>query len=265
MTRHFPLTLFFCAVCAPAFGAGNMVLNGGFEQGDKYPDHWFVKLTDFFCKKQPTDPPTYKYICACGEDLGSIQPFVGLLCPKCKAFLSGEESGSWYVGNDKCVSMDHGPTGKCVKMTLPKDVGENQGVRIFSSMIPAKHGWGYVLDVDLKTAGTMTQVFVECYRYYSAKSTFVWNGEYAPTYSKNPIERCYRAHIYAGSSATWKHYHQDFSPPKRYYFDFMVVKLYAYMPGEAWFDNVSLRPMTDKEMADHLAANSKPGDKRFER
>jgi hypothetical protein len=262
--------LALCWLCAPAFAAGNLVYNGNFEQGDRHPDYWFVTLTDFFCKKQPTDPPTYKYMCACGEDLGSMQPFVGLICPKCKRFLSGEESGGWYVGNDKCVSLGNGPHGKCVKFTLPKDVGENQGVRIFSSMIPVPtRGWGYVLDFDVKTAGSLARVFVECYHNYQAKSTFTWNGGYAPSYSKNPVERCYRAPVNCGSSPNWQHFSEPFPRKlplgKSYQFDFMVVKLYAYMPGEAWFDNVTLRPMTEREMSEHMSSTPRPKDKRFER
>ena len=72
-----------------------MVVNGGFEQGDKLPDGWFVKLTDFYDKDQHDDQHTHKYLCACGEDLGTIQPFIGLLCPKCKGFLCGQECGNW--------------------------------------------------------------------------------------------------------------------------------------------------------------------------
>jgi hypothetical protein len=248
-----------------AFAAGNLVLNGGFEQGDKHPDYWFVKLTDFFDKDQHTDPPSHKYICACGEDLGSMQPFVGLLCPKCKGFLSGDECGAWYAANDKCVSLDNGPHGKCLKFSLPKDVGENQGVRVFSSMIQAKRGWGYVLDLDVKTAGSLARVFVEGYRYYSAKSTFVWTGGYAPTFPKNPVERKYRCPVNCGSSPNWQHFTREFSPPKNYQIDFMSVKLYAYMPGEAWYDNVSLRLMTEKEMSQFLSSAPKAKDKRFER
>ena len=48
-----------------------------------------------------------------------------------------------------------------------------------------------------------------------------------------------------------------------YHFDYMSVKLYAYMPGEAWFDNVSLRAMTSSELRSFLSTKRKPKDKRF--
>jgi hypothetical protein len=247
------------------------VPNGGFEQGNAHPDHWFVKLTDFKPKKETNAEGfiSYRYICACGKDLGNVQPYIGLFCPQCKGFLSGEEAGAWYVNNDKCVSLDNGKTGRAVKFTLPKDVGENQGVRIFSALIPAKLGWGYILEFDVKTHKSLARVFVECYREVKVPRSFLWDGGYAPNAPKVPIERVYRCPVNCGSSPNWQHFKEPFPRKlplgKSYQFNLMAVKLYAYMPGEAWFDNVVLRPMTEREMAEHTASTPRPTDKRFER
>ena len=253
-------------LAAPAALAANLVPNGGFEKGDGLPEAWHVKLTDFYCKKQNDDKqhPAFRYICGCGQDLGDGQPYMGLICPKCKGFLCGQECGAWYVNNDKCVSLDHGAQGRCVKFTLPKDVGENQGVRIFSSIIKARKGWGYILDFDVKTDGALARVFVECYRPPKVIRSFLWDGGADPNAPKMPIERCHRAPVNCGAPKTWTHFTREVIARKRYQFEYMVVNLYAYMPGEVWYDNVSLRPMTGKEMKDFLDSAPKPKDKRFE-
>jgi len=81
---------------------------------------------------------------------------------------------------------------------------------------------------------------------------------------KRNVEKKYRAHVNCeGVGMTWKHYTKEMVAPKAYPFDWMTVKLYAYMPGEAWFDNVSVRPMTKKEYADYFVKNPRYKDRRF--
>ena len=110
-------------------------------------------------------------------------------------------------------------------------------------------------------------MFVECFRYFSAKSTFIWKGDCAPSYQKNsPIERIYRCHEYVASlSEPGSTSPTSLCRPSADQFDFMVVNLYGYMPGELWYDNVSVRPMTEKEMANYQSTTPKPADKRFDR
>jgi len=144
-------------------------------------------------------------------------------------------------------------------------VGENQGVRILSYLIKAKRGWGYKLSFSAKTKGSIARVFVECYRNLrSPRTTAQWEGRSDPTAPSDPIERSFRAHVNCGSPGSWKEFTKDIVAPKRYHFDYMLVKLYAYMPGEAWFDNVSLKPMTARELREWISSKRKPKDKRFE-
>ena len=249
-----------------ALGAGNMIANGTFERGDRWPDYWHVRLTDFMPKRiDPGPPPTYHYICACGHDFGEVKPWCGLICPKCSGFISGEECGAWYVKNHERVSLVRGGvSGRCVKFTLPRSVGNNQGVRIMSYLVRAKRGWGYVLSFYVKARGAHPRVFVEGYRFQrSPKTTANWEGDKDPSAPSEPIERCFRAHVNCDSPRSWTKFTKDVVAPERYQFDFLLVKLYAYMPGEAWFDNVSLRPMTTSELRRWLAAKKRPKDSRF--
>lgn len=259
-----------CALCLlalPASAATNLVANGGFEKSDgKVPESWHIKLTDFMPKEAGKDDGgtmRYRYICACGQDLGDRKPWCGLLCPKCSGFISGEECGDWYVHNHERVSLDHGPNGYCVKFTLDKSTGENQGVRIMSHLIKVKPAWGYVMTFSCKTKGSIARVFAECYRAPQSGGSAYWEGPMDPAKPKDGLERSYRAHVNCGSPADWQTFTKEIVAPKRYQFDHISVKLYAYMPGEAWFDNVAIRPMTSKEYNDFIATK-KPKDKRFE-
>ena len=268
---HFAFCILPSAFCilllsSPAFAAANLVENGGFEKGDRWPDAWHCKLTDYMPKEQVNAEgfKSYRYICACGEDLGDVKPWCGLFCPKCGGFISGEECGAWYAQNHERVSLDHGPHGYCVKFTLDKSTGENQGVRIMSQLIKVKPGWGYKLRFSCKTKDSIARVFVECYRYPPRAKSSHWEGPTDPGISKEQmLERSYRAHTNCGSPAAWKTFEDEIVAPKRYQFDYISVKLYAYMPGEAWFDDVSIVPMTAKEL-DDFKSKKKVKDKRFE-
>jgi len=255
-----------CLLVSAALGATNLVRNGGFEKHDgNAPADWYVKLTDFMPKAMGKDEGgtmRYHYICACGHDLGDVKPWCGLICPKCRGFISGEECGSWYVHNHERVSLDHGPTGYCVKFTLDKSTGENQGVRIFSRLIKVKPAWGYVLSFSCRTRGSHARVFAECYREPTTGGSRYWEGPMDPVKPKEGLVRSYRAHVNCGSPSAWKRFTKEIVAPKRYRFNVISVKLYAYMPGEAWFDNVAIRPMTASEYKSFIS-KKKPRDKRF--
>jgi len=272
--RKFP-SRFFCQSAFFVFqlalfnslclSAGNLVRNGSFERGNKHPDYWHVQLTDFMPKKQAHNPrfTSYRYICGCGNDLGDVKPWCGLICPKCGGFIGGEECGAWYLHNHERVSLGRGRSGRAIKFTLPPAVGNNQGVRAYSHLIKAKRGWGYKISFDAKTRGSHARVFVECYRFLSAPKSALWDGRRDPSAPKRPIERSYRAPVNCGSPSTWTRFSRDIVAPKRYRFDYMTVKLYVYLPGEAWFDNVAVRPMTARELRSYLSRR-KVKDKRFE-
>jgi hypothetical protein len=260
----------------PVLAGGNLVVNGDFERAtdDKKPEYWHYRLADFM--PQATDngdgTKSYRYICGCGHDLGAAKPWCGLQCPKCKGFIAGDEYGGWYLQNHEYVSVvPGGASGHCVKFTMPPDIGNNQGVRIFSQLIQAKRGWGYKLSFACKaTNGGHPRVFVECYRFiqiggskFKSKYMTDVSKELDPDGTRKPIERIFRAHVNCDGGSSWKTYTKDFVAPERYQFDWMTVKLYGYMPGEVYFDNVSLVPMTSSEMYEYDKSRRRPKDERF--
>jgi len=316
------LAALLVALAATPAAARNMIRNGNFEKGGVYPDGWYVRLTDFMPETTRHDggARSYNYICACGHNLGEWKPWCGLFCPKCKGFISGEECGSWYVRNHERVSLVEGRSGKCIKFTLPRNVGNNQGVRVFSALVKAKPGWGYILTFDARTSHSIARVFVECYREIKREGSYTWDPKFNPHKLNRPIERCHRAHVNCAAptnintlpdterrtsraerrrekerekaekeaakqepprddwrsdqpnyepppptqAGPWKRYRKEVVAPRRYRFEWMTVKLYAYMPGEAWFDNIHLRPMTRKELKAFVTTrNARIRDKRF--
>ncbi len=267
--------LSLCLAAGSALAGGNLVTNGSFERVDDEggPEYWHYHLTDFMPEtvREEDGNRTYHYICACGHDLGPVKPWVGLFCPKCKGFISGEECGAWYVKNHTRVSMGPGERGKAVKFTLPRSVGRMQGVRIFSRLIKAKRGWGYKLKFSVKTKGSAhPRVFVEGYRFitpggsrYASKYMSEVPEELNPYGMSRPLERKFRAQVNCKSSSSWKTYTKEFVAPERYQFDVLAVKLYAYMPGEAYFDNVVLQAMSRSEMREYYENKRKAKADRF--
>ena len=297
------LGLLLLCVAAPAAQARNMVKNGGFEDGLV---GWNIRLTDYMPEtaRDADGNRTYRYRCACGADLGEYKPWIGLECPKCKGWISGEECGSWYVKNHERVSIVQGGQGRCMKFTLPTNVGNNQGVRVFSDLIKCKKGWGYKLTFYAKAAAAHPRVWVECYAETAKEGSWNWDPEFNPQDLNRPLKRCYRAQvncaattnrrdepmrstgkrrdfrgddgqgeeIIRGGGSTdvtspeppkytqvgnWKRHYKEVVAPKRYHFEYMSVKLYAYMPGAAWFDNVKIEPMTAGELAKFKAEHNR--------
>ena len=298
-----------CLLTLPAAAERNMVRNGGFEEGFRY---WHIHLTDYMPEtiREADGSRHYRYRCACGHDLGEYKPWIGLICPKCKGFISGEECGSWYVKNHERVSIVNGGDGRCIKFTLPTHVGNNQGVRVFSQLIRVKPGWGYKLTFYARAAGSIPRVFVECFDETKKEGSWNWDPEFNPQNIKRPLKKSYRAHVNCGSPTNlrreprtteaergkfdddgrgeeiikgggssdvttpeppkytkvgkWQRYYKEIVAPARYQFEAMSVKLYAYMPGEAWFDNIKIVPMTASELRRFKAEkNRRIKDKRF--
>jgi len=274
MIKRTALLLFLVAFAgSQALAAANMAINGEFERVDDKggPEYWHYQLTDFMPQttRNADGTRTYRYKCGCGHDLGPAKPWAGLICPKCRGWISGEECGSWYLKNHERVSVVRGGRGRCVKFDLPTSVGNNQGVRIFSRLMRAKRGWGYKLRFSVK-ATAHPRVFVEGYRYaqvggsrFASKYMTDVPKELDPDRTGKPLERIFRAHVNCSTSSSWETYTKEFVAPERYQFDFLSVKLYAYMPGEAWFDSVELVPMSRSEMTEYYKGKSKAKDQRF--
>jgi hypothetical protein len=374
----------------------NLVYNGSFDKGSDVPDGWHIRLADYMPQRicgPDKDLCCHFYVCGCGEYLGTFKPWAGLACPACKGFICAEESGDWYARNHELISLDQGKSGKAIKFVLPRAVGENQGVRVFSRMFPVKRAWGYVLEFDTKAKGAHPRVFVESFHFpektqkgppllraediedaqalcaklsaqaqedkpsagkrlwelLSAEARpivtkavenelteqeeeqlvkglnavlsrkdfyqpncfpefelhqkvreFLERTDPAPSAKeiqwinrhilsvcfpegtkrtpedpegcraidisgiKRNIVKEWRGHVNCEGAGDWTHYTKEMAPRKKYPYDWMTVKLYAYMPGEAWFDNVVVRAMTKKELEDYFAKRPDPKDKRFD-
>jgi len=259
------------AVAMPALAARNMLANGNFTKGRKVEGDdawtipgWHVRLADWKQGhvQRAGDKRTYNYSCGCGHPL-PVRPWAGLICPGCKGFFGGEESGSWYIQNHTRVDL----TGGSLHFKLSRDVGNNQGVRVFSKMFRVKRGWGYKLRFRVRTKGSHARVFVEGWR-TTTQADYVYDEkmkEMDPYGIKHPVEKCYRAQVNCTGTSSWKTFTKEFVPPKRYWYDWASVKLYAYMPGEAWFDDVIVVPMTPGEMDRYMTSKRKPKDGRFKR
>src|SRR5690606_31794574 len=63
-----------------------------------------------------------------------------------------------------------------------------------------------------------------------------------------PIEKVFRKQIHCENPQQWTGFETIALAPERYEFDYVAVTLYAFMPGDVWYDNVRLVPMTDREI-----------------
>jgi len=263
----------------PAAGEGNIIRNGNFEAGPAekfgFPG-WHTAIMGFMPKivgKDDDGKNIYNYICSCGHNFGPIKPEAGVVCPSCGRYSIAEETGGWYDRNHEYVTLGPGRTGYGVKMTLSKGVGENQGVRCVSDLVPVSRNWPYSFSVDAKAEGAVLLAFVEGYRYarpeYEGEDEDDEEDEEEPEEAAGTkgealrIEKCYRKQLRLGTPGRWTRKQENFMPPKRYEIEFIQVKLYAFMPGEAYFDNVVVRPLSPGEARQWLASRKKKKEKKF--
>jgi hypothetical protein len=195
-----------------------------------------------------------------------------------------EETGKWYDKNHEYVTLGEGRSGYGVFMDIPPEVGVMQGTRCVSDLVKVRKNWPYEITVDVKAAdGASTIVFVECYRHEvpqrweleeypedeeeesddkDGEEEDSESEEAAETEGARPIEKCYRKPIHCGSPSNWKRYKKTFAAPERYAFEYLQVKLYAFLPVwppkgpcKAYFDNVVVRPLTPYEAKRYFERN----------
>jgi len=273
------------AAAAPA--ADNLVKNGGFDMGvDKQTDEpigWHTRLTSIIPVPEYTDPENkqgrtgrVRYRCGCGEFWpGAYRPWTHLYCPSCKHMNTGlEDSGEKYFENHRYVSLEPGKGGQAIHISTPVPIGNVQGARVLSDLIPVQRGGVYAFSLDVRTADDgATKVYVEGFAWVSTDvEESEWLRELPP--ESNPLrlprrlQRVFRKQLPTGSPSGWKTMGETFAPPEdeKYQPDFFMVSLYYYQPrfqapqpGHAWFDNVVLRRLPPREAAEWLAANR--GDK----
>ena len=266
---------------APAPPVPNLLQNGDFEKGltkAKEPIGWHTRLTSIIPLPEYTDPEHKKgrtgvthFKCGCGHDWGTVRPWTMLFCPQCKHLNTGlEDSGAAYLKNHESVSLikNKNERNRFLSFNLSKEVGENQGVRVISRLLRAQRGAGYEISFDAVSYGPRLRVFVECFRIdQDDEQAKQWvaslPGESNPLKLNMRLKHVYRKHVNAGQPGQWQRFSEQFAAPKRYQFDYMFVTLYAYMPGKAEYDNVVLRKLSQRELADYWRERGQPEEERL--
>ncbi|MCX5660462.1 MAG: hypothetical protein NTW19_12170 [Planctomycetota bacterium] len=280
LSRALALLAILLSLAAPAL-AQNLVTNGDFESAGASTDEprgWHTHITSFIPIPEYRDPEhkqgrtgVYHFKCGCGHDWGTVRPWALLVCPQCKHAVTGlEDSGDWYQKNDECVTVG-GPgskSGHALIYRLPEAVGNNQGVRALSDPIRVKRGEGFDISFDTKASGAHCRVFVEGFRLENDdKAAQAWVKTLPP--ESNPLKqttrlkRVFRQSVNANTPGEWTTFREQFVSEGRYAFDVLIVNLYAYLPGEAGYDNVVLRRLTPAEMSKYRQDNPPSEDERL--
>src|SRR5262249_46250218 len=152
----------------------------------------------------------------------------------------------------------NGAQGKGLGFKLSEAVGNMQGVRALSDLIPAHRGDGYEFSVDTISRGSSVRLFVEGFQLDrdadDIKEVQAWLKKLPPgsnpLHLTAPLKRVFRQQINGQTPATWTTLSERFADEEPKPFDYMFVSLYGYIPGEVGFDNVVLRRLNPQELAD---------------
>lgn len=257
----------------------NLLSNGRFERwSDKTgePEGWHTRITSLIPIPEYRDPANKKgrtgvtrFKCGCGYMWGTVRPWTNLVCPQCDQMNHGlEDSAAFYDRNYESVEPVRGKSGKAAGIKMSESVGNNQGVRVISKLVKADRGAGYKISFDARSSGAHLRVFVEGFELKSKdEKAREWvktlDAKSNPMKLQTRLKRRFRHQVNAGKPGGWKHFSSTFAAQKRYQFDYMFVTLYAYLPGEAAYDNVVLRKLTSSELKAHHRERGKPRDKRL--
>ena len=277
------LTLLVIAVAGASLAASrkpqDLLTNGTFERWDEEtgePLGWHTRITSIVPIPEYRDPENkkgrtgvYHFKCGCGYMWGTVRPWTNLVCPQCKQMNHGlEDSASNYDLNYESVVATDGKSGKGAGLKMSAPVGNNQGARIISKLVKAERGAGYKLSFDAKTQGPNLKVFVEGFQLQPKdKKAREWVKTLEP--ESNPqkftarLKRVYRHTVHARAGGDWQHFSSTHAAPERHACDYMFVTLYAYLPGEASYDNVVLRKLTAKELKAHYREHGRPKSRRL--
>src|SRR5262249_309844 len=159
------------------------------------------------------------------------------------------ESAAFYFENDKYVSLVDAPGSKALLFKLPEDIGNVQGARVLSDLIPARRGEGYEIRFDSTANGAALPAFVEGFvaekDATNIKAVRAWVKALAPEcnpmHFNAPLKRVFRQQVYYGDKVSGNTYAQQFINEGHYSFDYMMVNLFAYLPGELTYSKVVLR------------------------
>jgi len=257
----------------------NLLSNGKFDRWSERtgePEDWHTRITSVIPIPEYADPANKKgrtgvtrFKCGCGYMWGTVRPWTNLVCPQCRQMNHGlEDSAAIYDRNYESVEPVRGKSGKAAGMKLSTPVGNNQGVRVISKLVKAERGAGYKISFDAKSSGSHLRVFVEGFELKSKdRNAREWvktlDVKSNPWTFTTRLKRRYRHQVNVGKPGKWQHFSSTFAAQKRYQYDYMFVTLYAYLPGEAAYDNVVLRKLTSGELKAHYKERGRPRDKRL--
>jgi len=203
---------------SPSRPAENLVVNGGFEAGGRFPDGWSgVDGLTVFWEKEPDGNRLIRM---------DTDVYKAEFMKRKKELAADPLSPPWKKS----------PTSGRKYNT----VAGTYGASLFSAPVPVERGAVYRLRVRFKGPSRgedfVPKVFVKGYARV--------RGRYRKVY------QAYKA--CRGTGGAWKRYERTFSPTAHTPFvEYVVVQLYAYWPpGEYFFDDVEVRPCGKKEAGD---------------
>lgn len=264
----------FLPFLASVAHAQNLLVNGDFERGlgkTEEPVGWHWRITSITPVPEYRDPVNKKgrtgvvrFKCACEHEWGTVRPWTQLVCPKCGQMNTGlEDSSAFYARNFESCGLVEGVKGKAAGIRMDEAVASVQGVRVISTLVKAERGAGYEIAFDALSRGPTLKVFVEGFRLEVADEEAKRWATTLPAQS-NPLrqttrlKRTFRKQVDVQNPGNWKHFAEGFVPPRGHEIDAMSVTLYAYYPkGEAAFDNVVLRKLSQREAQDVAGPSSR--------
>lgn len=244
----------------------NLLKNGGFERGTNdagEPVGWHTRLTSFTVIPEYKDPANKQgrtgrvfFRDGAGHEWGTTRPWAMLRSPKSGHVITGlEDAAAFYDENHESISIGKGKSGNAVHFNMSEVVGNNQGARVFSHLVKADSSDVYFLSFDAISKKPHLRVFVEGFKLEPLtdddKALLASLPEGSNVYDiPGRLKRVYRKQINCETPGNWKHFADTFAAPSEQYgFDYLMVNLYAFLPGEAAYDNVVLRKATRSEAA----------------
>lgn len=146
------------------------------------------------------------------------------------------------------------PQNHLIRLTLSKEVGDNEGVMYYSREFPVEPGATYRFECRYRTNGPAVKVFIKCYD----ETTTPYQADGSPRsgrgYERRDVYR--RQQDLKGEKNVWNMQREDFVPRNtRYQPHWGRVMLYAYLgAGEVEFDDVVVKQILPASQGDEARA-----------
>lgn len=223
-------------ICYLFANAQNLLSNGDFEKGDRYPSGW--QRPDDFSTFWVTDPKK----------------------GKCMKIDSSVPEDQWHERLEQMKEENPPAPPKPHKLRSPyQAIGANDGVPFFSEFVDIKPAYNYTLSIEAKNDGKSAaadpqkggkvgaKIFVKGYKEFPAD--IVVDGKVKRVNMKRVAFKMYKD---LDLTAEWQKTSFSFCPtledPE---IKWIRVMIYVYWPaGIAYFDNVELKESGKNELAE---------------